>query len=154
MSEALEGVQVIPEEYGPPFHRVLGVQMGLGPDGTGVAWITLDPEKHYGNRWAHGGLVGALADIASGIAVARGVGGDPRKVIDGTIEIKVNYLRKAVEGELVAVARLIHAGRRVAVTNVDLTNRGRLVAKALASFMLRREEERPGVPEVGDPGEG
>jgi acyl-coenzyme A thioesterase PaaI-like protein len=82
----------IPEGYGPPFHKLLGVKMGFGPNLEGVAWVEIDPEKHYGNRWAHGGMVGALADIASGLAVGRMIP-NAMNVIDGTIELKVNFLR-------------------------------------------------------------
>ncbi|MGZ4143841.1 MAG: PaaI family thioesterase [Actinomycetota bacterium] len=130
----------VPEGFAPPFHRTLGVRMGIGPNGEGVAYLTIDPEKHYGARWAHGGLVGALADIASGIAIARLLQ-NAVNVIDGTIELKINYLRKVVEGDLIATARVLHAGKRVAVTEVDLTNKDRLCAKAIATFMLRRDLE-------------
>ena len=132
----------IPEGYGPPFHKLLGVRMGIGPNKEGIAWVEIDPQKHYGNRWAHGGMVGALADIASGIAIGRMVE-DPMNSIDGTIELKVNFLRKVIEGDLTATARVLHFGKRVAVTEVDMTNQGRLCAKAIATFMLRRELDKP-----------
>jgi len=132
----------IPEGYGPPFHKLLGVRMGIGPNKEGVAWVEIDPEKHYGNRWAHGGMVGALADIASGIAIGRMLE-NPMNAIDGTIELKVNFLRKVVEGDLTATARVLHFGKRVAVTEVDLTNKDRLCAKAIATFMLRRDLDKP-----------
>jgi len=132
----------IPEGYGPPFHKLLGVRMGIGPNKEGVAWVEIDPEKHYGNRWAHGGMVGALADIASGIAIGRMLE-NPMNAIDGTIELKVNFLRKVVEGDLTATARVLHFGKRVAVTEVDLTTKDRLCAKAIATFMLRRDLDKP-----------
>jgi len=117
--------------------------MGIGPNLEGVAWVEIDPEKHYGARWAHGGMVGALADIASGLAVGRSLV-NAVNVIDGTIELKVNFLRKVVEGDLTATARVLHLGKRVAVTEVDLTNQGKLCAKAIATFMLNRDLETPG----------
>jgi uncharacterized protein (TIGR00369 family) len=132
----------IPEGYGPPFHKLLGVRMGIGPNKEGIAWVEIDPEKHYGSRWAHGGMVGALADIASGIAIGRMLE-NAINAIDGTIELKVNFLRKVVEGDLTATARILHFGKRVAVTEVDLTNQGKLCAKAIATFMLRRELDKP-----------
>jgi len=132
----------IPEGYGPPFHKLLGVRMGIGPNKEGIAWVEIDPEKHYGSRWAHGCMVGALADIASGIAIGRMLE-NAINAIDGTIELKVNFLRKVVEGDLTATARVLHFGKRVAVTEVDLTNQGKLCAKAIATFMLRRELDKP-----------
>lgn len=128
----------IPGSFSPPFHRALGIQMAVGPEDEGIAWVEVDPAVHYGNRWAHGGVAGALVDIASGLAIARRVG-DPMKMIDGTVELKVNFLRKVVDGDMTATARLLHLGKRIAVTEVDVTNRGTLCAKAIATFMLRRE---------------
>jgi uncharacterized protein (TIGR00369 family) len=135
-----EKIVQIPEEFGPPFHRLLGVKMGIGPNHEGIARVDLDPTKHFGSRWAHGGLVPALADIASGIAIARRLQ-DAVHVIDGTIELKVNFLRKATEGDLTATARLLHEGKRVAVTDVEITNKGTLCAKAIVTFMLSRDRK-------------
>lgn len=133
------GVTHIPDAYAPSFHRALGVQVGIGPDGEGVAWVELDRAVHFGARWAHGGLAGALADIASGVTIALRFS-EPMGVIDGTIEMKVNFLRKATEGDLTATARVIRLGKRVAFTEADITSGDALCAKALATFMLR---ERP-----------
>ena len=133
-----EGITYHPEAYAPPFHEVLGIKVGTGEDGVGCAWVDLDREVHFGAQWAHGGLVGVLADVASGITIARRFD-DPMGVIDGTIEMKVNFLRKAVEGDLTAKARVIRIGRRIAVTDVDVTTQGVLCAKALATFMLNED---------------
>ena len=126
--------------FNPPFHRLLGVGMRMGPNKEGIAYIEVDPEKHFGNRWAHGGVVGALVDIASGIAIALQLDEDGRKAIDGTIELKVNFLRKVYEGDMTATATVVHLGKRIAVTDVDVTNCGVLCAKAVATFMLNRSK--------------
>jgi uncharacterized protein (TIGR00369 family) len=139
MTDAPAG-DVPKERFNPPFHRTLGVQMKIGENREGVAFIEVDPEKHYGNRWAHGGMVGVLADIASGIAIAVAMGEDGRQAIDGTVELKVNFLRKVYEGDMTATARVVHLGKRLAVTNVDVTNGGVLCAKAIATFMLSRSK--------------
>jgi 1,4-dihydroxy-2-naphthoyl-CoA hydrolase len=126
------------ERYEPPFHRALGIRMRVGPAREGIAFIEVDPDLHYGNRWAHGGMAAVLADIASGIAVAVALGEDGREAIDGTVELKVNFLRKVYDGDMTATARLVHLGTRLAVADVDVTNRGALCAKAIATYMLRR----------------
>lgn len=136
MSERVE----IPEDYGPPFHHALGIRMALGPNNEGIAYVEVDPARHYGNRWAHGGVVAALVDIASGLAIGRSIP-NALQVIDGTIELKVNYLRRVIDGDITATATLVRAGKRIAVTDVDVTNRGELCAKALATFMLNRDRQ-------------
>lgn len=136
----MSGITPVPPEFSPPFHRALGIRMGFGPGGEGIAWIDVDPERHYGSRWAHGGIAGALCDIASGIVVANSAGGNPFEVIDGTVEMKVNFIRKVVTGDMTATARVLHLGKRIAVTEVDVTNNGDLCAKALATYMLRQPQ--------------
>lgn len=110
----------------------------MTPHNKGVAWVDVDPQVHFGTRWAHGGLVGALADIASGISVAIALG-EAAGSIDGTLDLKINFLRKVVDGDLTATATVLHLGTRLAVTEVDVTNKGTPCAKALATFMLSRD---------------
>jgi uncharacterized protein (TIGR00369 family) len=129
------------DRFTPPFHRALGIKMRMGPDKEGIAYIDVDPEVHYGSRWAHGGMAGVLADISSGIAIALAMGEDGRQAIDGTVELKVNFLRKVFDGDMTATARLVHLGKRLAVTDVDITNKGELCAKAIATFMLSRSKD-------------
>ena len=132
MSEALE----VPDEFLPSFQRALKIQMGVGGDGEGLAWIEVDKELHWGRTAVHGGLFPALVDVAGAIAVAQTVP-DAVRSIEATIEMKINYLKRAKEGDLTATARLIHRGKRVAVCDVDLTNNGVRCAKASVSYMLR-----------------
>ena len=126
--------------FNPPFHRTLGVKMRIGPNREGIAYIDVDPEVHYGSRWAHGGMAGVLADIASGIAIAVAMGEGGREAIDGTVEFKVNFLRKVYDGDMTATATVVHLGKRLAVTDIDVTNKGDLCAKAVATFMLSRSK--------------
>jgi uncharacterized protein (TIGR00369 family) len=135
--------------FNPPFHRALGIKMRIGPNREGIAYIDVDPEIHYGNRWAHGGMAGVLTDIASGIAIALQMEEDGREAIDGTIEFKVNFLRKVYEGDMTATATVVHLGKRIAVTDVDVTNNGELCAKAVATFMLSRSKTLTPKPAEG-----
>lgn len=89
---------------GPPFQRHLRIEMGIGPNKEGIARIEIDREIHWGSRWVHGGVFTTLVDVASGIAISNQVPGAPHS-IEGTIEMKVNFLRRAREGDLTATAR-------------------------------------------------
>ena len=132
MAEAMQ----VPDEFFPSFQRALDMQMGVGEEGEGLAWVEVDKEKHWGRTAVHGGLFPALVDVAGAIAVAQTVP-DAVKSIEATIEMKINYLKRAKEGDLTATARVIHRGKRVAVCDVDLTNNGVRCAKASVSYMLR-----------------
>lgn len=135
--------------FNPPFHRALGIKMRMGPNREGIAYIDVDPEIHYGNRWAHGGMAGVLSDISSGIAIALQLEEDGREAIDGTVEMKVNFLRKVYEGDMTATATVVHLGKRLAVTDVDVTNNGELCAKAIVTFMLSRSKTLT-PPQIGE----
>ncbi len=118
-----------------PLHRVLKIGFGLGDAGSGVAWFDADRDIHFGARWVHGGTIPPLIDLAGAIAVAHTYP-NAMMAVDATIEMKVNYLKKASDGMVVAVAKVVHRGRRIAVADVDVTNAGNLCAKGLITYML------------------
>lgn len=128
-----------PEARISPLHRTLGINVRIGPNGEGIAAIDVDPEVHYGARFAHGGVVATLADIAGAVAIALKLP-DPMTAIDGTIELKINYLRKVIEGDLTATATPVHIGRRIGVSDVNVTNGEVLCAKALVTYMLHSQD--------------
>ena len=125
----------VPHELEPSLQRLLGIKMSFGPDGEGIAWVEIDKEKHYGRTRVHGGLFPPLVDVAGAIAVARD-SDDALNAVDATIDMHVSYLRKAREGDLTATARIVRRGRRVAVCEVDLTNKGELCGKAIVTYLL------------------
>ena len=122
--------------YLPSFQRALAMKMGVGDAGEGYAWVDVDKEIHWGRTAVHGGLFPALVDVAGAIAVAQTVP-DAVRSIEATIEMKINYLKRAKEGDLTATARVIHRGKRIAVCDVELHNNGVLCGKASVSYMLR-----------------
>src|SRR6266478_6784552 len=59
----------------------------------------------------------ALADFAMYVAVLAAIGPVPLAV---TINLNINFLRKAAPGDLTAQARLLKVGKRLAVGEVDV----------------------------------
>lgn len=83
--------------------------------------------------FVHGGVLSYLADNAITFACGSALG--PQVV---TSEYKINYLRPAIGTMLVARARLVHAGKTLAVSEcgvfaVDAEGNERLCATALGS---------------------
>jgi len=96
----------------------------------------------YEDRWTrpgsivNGGTLMTLADIAVYAAIFTRTGIVPLTV---TNELKMNFLRPAVGHDVLASARLLKIGRRVAYASVDLTedhDPTRLIAHATASYIL------------------
>lgn len=128
-------LELDPASSASSLQMVLAISMGLGRDGEGVAWFDVDPGVHWGGTSVHGGALPPLVDIAGAICVAHTFP-DAMTAIDATIELKLNYLRRAREGRVTAVARMVHRGRRVAVSDVNVINADTLCAKGLVTYML------------------
>ena len=82
----------------------------------------------------HGGVVASLVDVACGYA-ALSVMPDDREVL--TVEFKVQFLKPAKTERLVAVGRVVQAGRTLTVcegTVFDAT-RSRVLAKMTTTMM-------------------
>lgn len=80
--------------------------------------------REDGSDWLHGGIISALIDIAGDYAVVTKFDvGVP------TIDLRIDWLRPARAGDLVATGRVVKAGRRVSVADVEVHDaKGQLVA--------------------------
>jgi uncharacterized protein (TIGR00369 family) len=78
----------------------------------------------------------ALADVAVYLAIFGRLGIVPLAV---TNELKMNFLRPAVGGDVLAMAELLKVGRRIVYATVDLfmdAEPERLIAHATTSYVL------------------
>jgi uncharacterized protein (TIGR00369 family) len=93
--------------------------------------------RHDGSDWLHGGVVSALADIVGDYAVVTETGqGVP------TIDLRVDYLRPARRGDLLAVGRTLRVGRTVSVADVEIRDEsGTLVAVGRAVYASPRAKD-------------
>src|ERR1700687_3150117 len=87
----------------------------------------------------HGGMISTLADSAMGRSVRTLKPGVVRAM---SFDLKVSFISAAKVGEtLRATARVIHGGRRTAVTECRIEGPGgRLVATASGTFAVTREK--------------
>jgi uncharacterized protein (TIGR00369 family) len=115
-----------------PFHRLIGLELVRAEAGLvelRLAWRE-EFRRADGSDWYHGGILSALIDIAGDFAIASKLG---RWV--PTIDLRVDYLRPAREGALVAVARAVKVGKTVGVADVELRNgEGAVVAIGRAAY--------------------
>jgi uncharacterized protein (TIGR00369 family) len=122
-----------------PFFEQFGFVVESIDDGVGVARFV------YAERWTrpyaviNGGTLMALADVAVYLAIFGRHGIVPLAV---TNELKMNFLRPAMNGDVLARATLVKSGRRIAYATADVFMDGapeRLVAHATSSYVMPEE---------------
>ncbi len=102
-------------------------------DGLSRCRLAVRPELLNPHGVLHGGALYSLADNGMGAAVYSRLEEDESCA---TIEIKIVYLAPVRDGEVVCETRILNKGRRVVIVESDLSNGGRLVARALGSFAI------------------
>ncbi|KIQ26742.1 PaaI family thioesterase [Pseudomonas viridiflava] len=115
------------------FFKMLGCELRRLDES--VAEVALPLEAHLRNRGnvMHGGAIFSLVDISMGLACSSSHGFDQRSV---TIECKINYVRGVSEGEVLCIAKVLHAGRRTLVVEAEVVQGDKLVAKAQGTFAV------------------
>src|SRR5215831_16822111 len=100
-----------------PFNRWLDFTV-LKADADGIevkaAWReewVVNPDRRY----THGGILGAIIDVAADYAIAAQLG---RPV--PTIDIRVDYHKAATPGDLIAKARVVRMGSQYATAEANL----------------------------------
>jgi uncharacterized protein (TIGR00369 family) len=120
-----------------PYMRFLGLEL-VGSE-KGRVEIRLPFREEFlrgdGSDWLHGGVVSALIDIAGDYAVITETGvGVP------TIDLRIDYLRPARRGDLLAVGRTLRVGRTVSVADVEVRDAsGTLVAVGRGCYASPRD---------------
>jgi len=110
----------------PPVAQLLGAH--LEGYGSGRASMTMEATAAHHNAMGtlHGGLLGALADMAIGAALAT-------TLEDGegftTLTLNASYLRAVVEGPVTASAEVVRRGRRTALVRCRVDSGDRHVAE-------------------------
>lgn len=117
----------------------LNQYVGLHLEAAGPGWarmrMALRPEVMNPFGAVHGGAISALIDAVAGSSIAAGTLPDDR--IMGTVDMQVHFLERAQGSALVAVGRVVRAGKAVAVAQVDVhDDAGALVAIGTATFRL------------------
>jgi uncharacterized protein (TIGR00369 family) len=119
--------------HAQPFSMLLGAELTrTGADDLTLC-LPIRDELRQQHGFVHGGVISYLVDNALTFAGALALG--PKVV---TSEYKINYLRQAVNGTLMARAHVVHAGRTEATCqcNVFVTDDGKekLIAVALGTI--------------------
>lgn len=120
-----EDLELSPEAFArhilarPPFHQWLDIRLIAfdGEEGTLTILLPYRSElsRSPDQRDFHGGIIATLIDLAGHACLAVKVG---RRV--PTIDMRVDFLRPAVDTDLKAVARILRVGRTVGICDVQV----------------------------------
>jgi len=98
-----------------PFSTLVGAEVTVFRPGESVLEIPIRDELLQQNGYVHGGVISYAADN-----VLTFVGGSVLGPDCLTSEYKINYVKPAVGGRLVARGSVIHAGKRQAVCRCEV----------------------------------
>lgn len=132
-----------------PFHRLLGIRIAsLTPDDVRVR-IDMREELigNFARRILHGGVISAVLDLTGGlIALAellKHLGALPveelakRFARAGTIDMRVDYLRRGQGEYFIASGSVLRRGNKVAVIRTELTNdQNLLIAAGTGTYLI------------------
>jgi uncharacterized protein (TIGR00369 family) len=122
----------------------IGATMTRVEPGLVAIELAVRPELTQQHGFVHAGIVATIGDSACGYAAFSLMPADAGVL---TVEYKINLLAPAAGDRLVAIGRIIRAGRAVTVCQADVTAASasgeHLVATLLATVMTIRD--RPDV---------
>lgn len=133
MSEQAIGVEKLQELISRgPFNKWLNLTvLQSGKDGVEIkaAWReewVVNVERHY----THGGILAAIVDVAADYAIAAQLG---RPV--PTIDIRVDYHKAAMPGNLTAKAKVVRTGSQYSTAEAYVYDKdGALVASGRGTY--------------------
>ena len=116
-----------------PYGDFLGIKIEEFSGGN--ARCSLELKNHHLNNGGrvHGGVLTSLADTAAGVAV-RSV--RPEGKASATTDLSIAFIRPPTGNSLLALAEVIHAGRRLFRTEISVFSEEKLVARTNATFMI------------------
>ena len=116
----------------PRIWDLLGIEVLEMREGYSKLIMPFDEKLTQPYGIVHGGAVFTLADSAAAVSIAPLV--DPNKKFV-TIEMKINFLEPIREGVIEATSVVLRKGR-IMPTEVDIINNQKLVAKAIATYII------------------
>src|SRR2546421_8957821 len=113
--------------------ETLGARITEAEPGRVVLELVAGPRHRHGGGVVQGGVITQIADAAMGMSLATL---QPDGMWNTTIELKINFLRPAVEGRMRAIGRVIDMRQTLLFSEADvLDDKDRLIARASSTCM-------------------
>jgi uncharacterized protein (TIGR00369 family) len=128
--------RMIADWHGSPMAETLSMRLIEVGDGSAIFEAHPSPKYYNPQMRIHGGYAAALVDSAMGCAVQTKM---PAGVGFGTIELKVNFVRKiaAETGRLLCTGTVLHFGRTMSTAEAKVVDEsGKLYAHGSGTFLV------------------
>ena len=113
--------------------ETLGARIAESAPGRVVLELVAGPQHRHGGGVVQGGVITQIADAAMGMSLATL---QEDGIWNTTIELKINFVRPAIECRLRAVGRVIEMRQSLLFSEADvLDEHDRLVARASSTCM-------------------
>src|SRR5207245_2673937 len=113
--------------------ETLGARITEAEPGRVVVELIAGPQHRHGGGVVQGGVVTQIADAAMGMSLATL---QEDGMWNTTIELKINFIRAAIEGRLRAIGRVIEMRQTLLFSEADVfDDEERLVARASSTCM-------------------
>ncbi|MFQ5650106.1 MAG: PaaI family thioesterase [bacterium] len=123
-----------------PFGDLIGLSFSRTQKGTSRCTLEVDKKLLNPHNLVHGGVIYAMADTGMGVAL---YGDLDENESCATIEIKIMYFKSVTSGAITCESTVLHRSKRIAIIESEISNEGRLIAKATGTFYVLRR----GAPE-------
>jgi uncharacterized protein (TIGR00369 family) len=113
--------------------KMLGARISEAEPGRVVVELIAGPQHRHGGGVVQGGVITQIADAAMGMSLATL---QDDGMWNTTIELKINFIRPAIEGQLRAVGKVIEMRSSLLFSEADVfDHRERLIAHASSTCM-------------------
>ena len=115
-----------------PIKHSFGMELSYREDGRAVFDLPYNSKLNHALGDTHGGIIATLLDNAGWFTVAAHYG---MWVV--TVDLNIHLLEGAGQSDLVAVGRLVRAGKKLAVADMEVrSKKGSLIAIGSGSFSV------------------
>jgi uncharacterized protein (TIGR00369 family) len=113
--------------------ETLGARITEAEPGRVVLELIAGPQHRHGGGVVQGGVITQIADAAMGMTLATL---QEDGMWNTTIELKINFVRPAIQGRLRAVGRMVEMRQTLLFSEADVfDDRDRLIARASSTCM-------------------
>lgn len=124
---------VVPTWNEAPFIGEVGFHLDTVEPGRVTSSLAIEPRHRQQHGVVHAGVIGTMADHTGGTAALTVT---PEDTTVMTIEYKVNLLRPARGDRLVCIGVVLKEGRNIVVSESEVFDDDRLVAKATVTLAV------------------